>query len=217
MSESLLPPRFLFLFAAPCLFSDAKWTAAGISLGEEHRLPNFAELDGRRSFADVRVAWSEAGLAFWMKVEGKRQTPWCRDSQVDASDGLHVWLDTRDTHNIHRASRFCHRFAFLPSGGGRSREDAFAGQLLINRAREHPKPAGAAYLKIRSERRVDGYLLQAFLHASALTGFEPTEHPKLGFNYAVIDREFGEQTFTAGGEFPYQEDPSLWGTLEMVR
>ena len=29
-----------------------------------------------------------------------------------------VWIDTRNTQNIHRAGRFCHRFAFLPVGAG---------------------------------------------------------------------------------------------------
>jgi len=50
-----------------------------------------------------------------------------------------------------------------------------------------------------------------------LTGFDPQEHPRLGFNYAIIDRELGVETFSAGPPLPYDEDPSLWATLEMVR
>ena len=50
-----------------------------------------------------------------------------------------------------------------------------------------------------------------------LTGFDPEEHPRLGFTYAVIDRELGEQTFGVGRPMPYQEDPGLWATLELVR
>jgi hypothetical protein len=38
----------------------------------------------------------------------------------------------------------------------------------------------------------------------------------LGFSYAVMDRELGWQTFTVASEFPFDEDPSLWGTLELV-
>jgi hypothetical protein len=33
----------------------------------------------------------------------------------------------------------------------------------------------------------------------------------------VIDRELGWQTFNVGPEFPFQDDPSLWGTLELVK
>jgi len=32
-----------------------------------------------------------------------------------------------------------------------------------------------------------------------------------------FDREFGEQTFSSASEFPFASDPSLWGTLELVR
>jgi len=88
--------------------------------------------------------------------------------------------------------------------------------LAINRARESPKPVSSTALKVRREKRIDGYLLQAHIPAEALTGFDPTEHPKLGFMYAVIDRELGWQTLNLGPEFPITEDPSLWSTLELV-
>ena len=217
MPEPLVPPSFLFRFSAPCLYRDVKWSPQGLQLGEEHRLVSFAELDQRRGYADVRAAWCERGLAFSVRVQGKRQPPWCRETQFDDSDGLHLWIDTRDTHNIHRAGRFCHRYGFLPSGGGSRREEAVAGQLLINRAREHPKPATPSQLLVRSEKRVDGYLLETMILAGALTGYDPGEHTRLGFTYAIYDRELGEQTFGVGSEFPYQEDPSLWSTLELVR
>ena len=51
----------------------------------------------------------------------------------------------------------------------------------------------------------------------SLNGFEPADHQAIGFTYAVLDRELGWQTFTVGSEFRFQEDPSLWGTLELVR
>ena len=217
MAEPLLTPRFLFRFSTPCLRTDAAWSGAGLQLPEEYRLISFAEFDDLRTFADVRMGWSPSGIALNLRVQGKRQAPWCRETQMSDSDGLHVWIDTRDTHNIHRASRFCHRFAFLPSGGGSRREDAASGQLLINRSREHPRPAERGHLKVRAEKRVDGYLLEAFISANALTGYDPEEHARLGFTYAVLDREFGDQTFSVGAGFPYDEDPSLWATLELVK
>ena len=71
--------------------------------------------------------------------------------------------------------------------------------------------------RVRSEKRIDGYLLQAMIAAEALTGFDPAEHPRLGFNYAVMDREHGLQTWSASDDYPYDSDPSLWGTLELVQ
>ncbi|MGC3967213.1 MAG: hypothetical protein QM775_07540 [Pirellulales bacterium] len=72
-------------------------------------------------------------------------------------------------------------------------------------------------LKFRREKRPDGYLLDCLVTPQALTGWDPVENPRLGFTYAVIDREIGTQTFSCGPEFPYHEDPSLWATLELKR
>jgi len=217
MSQPLLPERFLFRFSVPCLYRRPLWTPKGAGLGEEYRLLNLAELEGGTGPADVRAAWSEEGLALTVLVAGKRQAPWCRDNRPEDSDGLQVWIDTRDVHNVHRAGRFCHRFVFLPAGGGRRLDEPVAQWLPINRAREHPKSIPSGALVVVGQKRIDGYVLDVLIGAGALTGFDPAEHPRLGFTYAVIDRELGEQTFGAGSPMPYQEDPSLWVTLELVR
>ena len=92
-----------------------------------------------------------------------------------------------------------------------------AESLPIRRAKAPCNPIHPGQLKVRNEKRVDGYVLEAFIPADVLTGFDPNEHPRLGFTYAVIDRELGEQTFGVGTPMPYQEDPSLWATLELTR
>jgi hypothetical protein len=215
--EALISPSMLFRFAAPCLRTEEKWTAAGLKLPESHRLPCFAELSGTKPFADVRLAWSEQGIGVNVTVRGKEQPPWCRDSRIDDSDGVQVFIDTRNTQNIHRASRFCHRFAFLPIGAGRKLDEPLAVLLAINRAKESPREIEAGALKMRCQRLQDGYTIEAFIPAAALTGFSPADQPAIGFSYAVIDRELGWQTFTVGPEMPFLEDPSLWGTLEFSR
>jgi hypothetical protein len=216
MTEPLLAPTFLFRFSIPCRRCGRLWPAKSTDLGTQFALPSFGELEGRPKFADLRAAWSEEGLLFTVTVSGKRQSVWCRSSRIEDSDGLHVWIDTRDTHNIHRASRFCHRFAFLPTGGGTSEDQPLARLLVINRAREDPKSVADSTLRIRAKIGSEGYALQAHIPAAALTGFDPLEHPRLGFAYAVVDRELGWQTLTMGPEFPIDEDPSLWGSLELV-
>lgn len=217
MPDSLLPKRFLFRFSVPCLYRDPLWTEQGAGLDEKYRLVSFAELEDRAAPAEVRAAWSEAGLAFSVRLEGKRQSPWCRAAKPEDSDGVQVFIDTRDVHNVHRAGRFCHRFVFLPGGGGRRLDRPVAEWLPIHRAREHPRAIPPGRLQVRSGKQIDGYLLEAFIAAEALTGFDPSEHPRLGFTYAVIDRELGEQTLSPGSPMPYQEDPSLWATLELVK
>lgn len=217
MSPQLLPARMLFRFAIPCVHRELDWGPDGLELDAACRLPSLIELEGRPAFAELRAAWSAAGLGFSLRLQGKRQPPWCRDTRIDESDGLRLWIDTRATLNVHRASRYCHQFVCLPSGGGRTLGEPVAEQLLINRAKENAKPVRPGTLKIRSERRVDGYRLAVFIPAAALTGYESLEAPRLGFTYAVYDRELGEQALTSDRSLPYGEDPSLWAVLDLVR
>jgi hypothetical protein len=217
MAEQLLPTRFLFRFAAPCLRWDGAWTAKGCELSESNRLPSLGEIEGQPGYADVRAGWNDAGLFFTVAVGGKKHPLWCRENKLEDSDGLQMWVDTRDTHNIHRASRFCHRFAFLPAGGGRQFTESVADQLLVDRARENAHPVRPGMLKIHCTTGKDGYRMAIHLPAAALTGFNPIDNPRLGFTYYLFDREYGEQTFSMGTQFPFAADPSLWGTLELMR
>jgi len=220
-SNTLLAPRFLFRFTVPVLRSDAAWKAAGVDLDESYRLLNLGELDAgtpsrEPSFADVRMAWNPAGLIFNVRVEGKSQPLWCREGRLEDSDGLQIWIDTRATLNIHRASRYCHRYAFLPAGGGRNYEEPVADQLLINRARENARPIRPRELQVASKSTKSGYKLSAFVPATALAGYDSHQHHQIGFTYAVFDRELGMQTFASGPAFPFDEDPTCWSVLDLV-
>ena len=216
-TESLIPPRFLFRFAVEVRRSDSLWSPKqGVVLDESYRLPVLAELDNERPLADVRMAWSLEGLAWWVRVEGKQQLPWCRESRLEDSDGLQVWVDTRATTTVHRASRFCHRYAFLPRGGGSSAEEPVADQLLIHRARENARPVRVRELQVLSRVSPEAYELSAYIPAVALGGYDPEGQPRLGFTYALLDRERGLQTFSAGAGFPYEEDPSCWAEAHLV-
>lgn len=217
MLPQLLTPSFLFRFAVPCRRAEKLWTPRGVVLGEEYCLPCFSELDDAPRRTEVRCGWNEQGLALSVVVSAKTQAPWCRENRIEDSDGFFVWIDTRDTHNIHRASRFCHQFVFLPAGTGHRQEEPVAEILPINRARENPKPPPRGALQAITHKQRDGYRLDCLIPAAALTGFEPAEHPRLGFHWAIIDREIGVHTFCCPPELPYREDPSVWGTLELQK
>ncbi len=221
LSNTLVAPRFLFRFAVPVLRGESIWKTGGVELDESYRLLNLAELDDdtvdrERGFADVRMAWSADGLVFNVRVDGKKQPVWCREGRLEDSDGLQVWIDTRATLNIHRASRYCHRYAFLPAGGGQRQDEPLADQLLINRARENARPIRPRELQVASRITKTGYWLAAFIPAVALAGYDPQQYRQLGFTYAVYDRELGLQTFATGPAFPYDEDPTCWATLELT-
>jgi hypothetical protein len=216
----LVPHRFLFRLAYPCRYCqdlprlDDKRLLA---LSADYRIDNFAAMDEQRNFADVCLAWNEQGLALQMEVRGKDKLPQGDAARPRGSDGVTLWLDTRDARAGHRASRTCHQFHFLATGGGPEHDEPAFVQSNINRALEDAPRAPAGSILFRVHSRPHGYLLEAFLPVVALNGYDPEQHPRLGFFYSVRDDELGEQLLTVGPEFPFWEDPSLWSVLELVK
>ena len=218
MSDSpLIAPTFLFRFCAPARSYklDSEQLPVNLKLGPEHTLPHFRELENRSGFAEMRMAWSPRGLLFRLAVRGKEQSIWCRESRPEDSDGLQVLIDTRDTKSIHRANRFQHSFYLLPQGSGRNFGDGIGVPMALPRCRELPGPAPAGSLQVRSRSTKSGYVMEALVGASALTGWDPSEHGQIGFAYLLRDRELGNQSFTIGDEFGFVGDPSLWGSLSL--
>jgi len=216
---SLIPHRFLIRVAHPCPYvkempRDADEEEHLLDLPESARLHNYAELDGQKSFADVRVAWNDFGLGIQLVVKAKEKEP--TGDTPRSADGLTLWLDTRDTRASHRASRFCHQFHFLASGGGAEKDEPHFTQSKINRALQDAPFANPSEVLFRVHRLRGGYRLEAFLPAAALTGFDPEQHNRLGLYYVVRDQELGDQFLAVGWDFPIADDPSLWDALELV-
>jgi hypothetical protein len=217
---ALIPYPFLLRIAYPCRYVPGIPHESGdelLDLPETCRIDNFAGLDERVNFSDIRLAWNELGLGFQVAVRGKDQAPQGDSTRPRASDGVTLWLDTRDARTSHRATRYCHQFHFLPAAGGPERDEPIFVQSKIHRAlQDAPASAGNA-VPFQGERTKNGYRLEAFLPAAVLNGFDPEQIPRLGFFYAVRDAELGEQVLSVGSDFPYWEDPSLWSVLELTR
>src|SRR5262249_28427022 len=115
---SLIPHHFLFRLAYPCSHVAAiprEDDDRLLELPESCRIDNFAALAGRKNFADVRLGWNELGLGVQVQVGGKEQLPQGDAARPRGSDGLTLWIDTRDARTSHRATRYCHQFHFLPT------------------------------------------------------------------------------------------------------
>ncbi len=221
MSTVEIPKSFFFQFEMSCLYLPKLGGAGGPpDLDENYRLPSFAELEKSGPKiedsppVDFRIGWNEKGLALSIAVSGKKQQPWCRLAQPEESDGVQICLDTRDVRNVHRATRFCHRFVFLPLGGGTDGREPVVFWFPIHRAKAHPNAVETERIKIRGRLLKEGYQLDVVLPEDVLTGYEPAEFPRLGFHYAVLDREIGNHYLLVGPPFPHDNDPSLWGTLD---
>jgi hypothetical protein len=138
---------------------------------------------------------------------------------------LQLWIDTRNTQSIHRATRFCHHFVFWPipehwakaAKGTSGLAKAGAQQLAIALAKDDAPMTRASLLQTASRSTKSGYELEIWIPADCLHGYDRESNPLLGFYYAVRDAELGEQFLTVGREFPFDHDPSLWSTLELEK
>jgi hypothetical protein len=204
---ALLPTPFLFRFLLPVPYRDG----LPADLDEGATLPLPATLDEPRlaEILQLRAAWNADGLAFCARVRGRTRPPQGTVVNPLAADGLQLWIDTRATQNVHRASRFCHHFCLLATGGG--------VQLPIPRAREESPRARPGDLQVTVERHKHGYDLTAWIPEKALHGFDPDASPRLGFYARLRDSELGDRYLTVGPEFPFATDPSVWSTLELSR
>jgi hypothetical protein len=215
--NELVPPRFLFRwsFVAKKQEKIPSRTGRLLDLGEEYRLPTLEGLDKRRDFASLKIAWNDRGLAISVNVSGRSRRPECVESELALSDGIRLWIDTRHTQTVHRATKFCHHFILLPAGGGPKRRDPIVRSMPVSRAREETALPDVGSVQTQSEVSSSGYWLDAWFPAEVFAGFDPATNGRIGFHYLVHDTDLGDQTLAVGGEFPYESDPSLWQTVEL--
>lgn len=217
MSNSIVaqvPKNLLFRYRISCRRYDGKFNSK-FSLDESYSLPALGDFEKQNRFADFRVGWNETGMFFDIQISNKKQSLWCRQNEVLESDGVQVWVDTRDTHNVHRATKFCHWFVWLPTGGGPRNDEPLTAMLKINRSSDDPPTINRFPIEVQAKVAKDGYRLKAFISSKSLHGWNTDDHRNLGFNFAVLDRELGWQTLAIGPELPIRENPSLWQTLSL--
>ena len=216
--NQIVPPRFLFRWSFTARKIERLPSRSGrlLDLPDDCTLPAIGELDQHSEFARVKVAWNDQGLAIGLTVSGKTRKPDCVASELLFSDGIRLWIDTRNTQTVHRATKFCHQFVLLPAGGGRKRTEPVVESLAVARAREETALPSVELVQIQAESTTTGYWIDAWFPAEVFTGFDPATSPRLGFHYRVLDTELGEQTLAVGSEFPYESDPSLWPTIELI-
>lgn len=221
MTTPLLPQAFWFRLSIPCrqVSGLPKTSVKGglLDLDASCSLPEISTLDNKPPWADVRVAWNPAGLAIQVETtQSGASAAKITDDEAEGMHGLQVWVDTRDTRNVSRATRFCHRFsARLLRGSARSPLGVEITQRPIARAVADAPICRPEILAARAERLKQGWRIEMFLPAEALQGFDPETNRRIGFAYQVSDQDREDQFLGVGREFPVGENPSLWTTLEL--
>lgn len=218
-TKPLLPQAFWFRLAASCPCIEPLPRPAGrgglLDLPGSCALPDLAALDGRPCWASIRVAWNSGGLGLTVLASGfagKQPGPVVPEKFAE----VHVWIDTRDTRNVSRATRFCHRFsATLALARDRKSLSCDIAQRPIARAVSDAPLCSPDEIEYRTTLDRAGWRLEVFLPAAVLNGFDPETNRRLGFAYHVSDHQREDQYLGIGRDFPLGENPSLWTTLEL--
>ena len=215
---ALVPPEFLFRYTLSVRRVD-RLPRRGkrlLNLPASCDLPSLRDLSDTREFGRLRLAWNDAGLAVSVTVSGKSEPPACDPDRLGQTDGLRIWIDTRNTQSVHRATRYCHQFELLASGGGADGSAPIATAHPIARANDDAPIVDSDLLPIQADGTKEGYRIEAWIPAAALNGYDPSSQSELGFFYALNDQQLGLQTLSVGPEFPFATDPSLWSTLDLA-
>ena len=217
--NSVIPATFSFRFALPLQRVDAlpRKGKQLLKLTDDCRLfwPGSDLKEGQQPLT-LSAAWNPKGIGITAEVTGKQHPAVSDIDRPDETDAVQIWINTRNTTTIHRANRLCHHFCLLPNGGGDTGLDPVVRQLPIARASEDPPIFPPDKFTIRSERHDAGYILEAWIPASCLNGFDPTESSQLAFYAMLRDSELGDHCLTVDAAFPFASDPSLWQTLDLI-
>ena len=227
LNELLGDPAWLFDFGFPIpqlTGRAAKPERLDWKLHNEHAIPDFGTLSGGKRFAAAFIAWNDAGIFFQSNVKvpkGNANGAAGSPASNAASKTMHcsLYLDTRWSPGVHRATTFCHRFDFILNRPSPSQPELRGhGELApIQRARAAPTEIHPKDISVGAFHDADGYEIRAFLRADTLTGYSPFEFSDIGFFYTINDSLVGNQIIARTLQSPFFEDPSVWCRAKLLQ
>lgn len=215
----LLPHRAFFHFELPIRYCAKPPRVDGDvhKWDEDYLVTPLMELDDAEPFADVYWAWNEDGFYLAYDVPNRTSRPQADPKQWWKKNGFRLCIDTRDARDNKRATRYCHLFYLLPTGGGAKGNQPVAGIHRMSRSKEPPPAVDVRKIKVASIVTRNGYSVEAAFPAACLSGWNPAEHPRIGIYYKVKDSQFGGQHLSSDDDLGWNVDPSTWATGVLVR
>ncbi|MCX7396396.1 MAG: hypothetical protein NT138_01820 [Planctomycetales bacterium] len=163
----------------------------------------------------LRMAWNQEGLGIELDMPGKKLPPAGRHKDLKNSDYISLFVDTRHTANVHRATEYCLSLVVLPCDEDAD-EKPSAAFVEIAQQRASRRDRDGRKCPVQVHVRPDGYRLEIWIPTSQMFGFdEAPEIGRIGFSCLIHDTELGEIPLNVGGDFPVAFDPSTWLQLEL--
>src|SRR4029077_6804481 len=120
-------------------------------------------LENSPRWAEVRLGWNNQGLGITVLSDaGSPQQ--LTERRPEGFAVAQFWIDTRDSRNVSRATRFCHRFVVrIDRGDSRGRLYAEVTQRPVARATADAPLSRCDDVPVRVELSRTGWLLELFL------------------------------------------------------
>ncbi len=180
-------------------------------------LPNPSDLDRTAPLpARLWAGWNDRGCGFVFQVRGKQHPPAGQADRLDQADRCRLWIDTRATHNVHRATQYCHALVAYPQVTDGSGSRPVVQQVTIPQAREAAPAHIERFAEARFHPEPDGYRLHLWIPAEALHGFDPDQQREIGLFWLVRDSELGLLLPAYDASVPFHRDPSVWFTVRLA-
>ncbi len=118
-----------------------------------------------------------------------------------------------------------------PVKRGVGQDSASTGSVKRGAGQEHFAGVGQGYsagvgqehlsagsiVRVAADVSQKKYSLEAHIPTDCLAGFDPDQHPRIGFYYMLEDRDHGQQYLTVGDDLNWHIDPSMWPTAVLAR
>jgi len=213
----IVPPSFLFHYqlSVPRIDDLPRKKGGRLQLPDAARVFVPATMNEGAAGFDLRLAWNPDGLGIELIVLGRNSEISGRRHDLKHSDHVLVFVDTRHTANVHRATQFCTALQILPSDEAAHDQPTVQFiDIAQQRGTHREQDANGAVIAVESVS--DGYRMELWIPAEQMPGFaEVPEIGHLGFYIVVEDTELGQLPLSIGDDFPIAHDPSLWLQLKL--
>ena len=231
----LLPPLSLLDGTAPFAPVWACWNETGLFVA--------CQVTGKRQplRCDPKLFWKSDNLRICTDMrdtrQNKRATRFCQqfyilptgggkkgDQAVAGSARIHraredAPLFTSEAYSRHAGRGEATRSAQTettpeprPSGAA----NVQSSDIQFARQAASTTPGGPDRIKVASSPSASSYNLEVHIPRTCLSGFDPVEHPRIGFYYILEDRDLGRQYLTVGDDLNWHIDPSTWATAVLT-
>lgn len=202
-------PTQFFALSCDCFFLSKKDRFPSFS---HHALPSTQHLTGEMQFAKIAMGWSEEGIA--VHIHANQPLTESHYPNIEQGDSVELFFDTRDLKNAVFNTRFCHHFFFLPS----SIDQICKGEKTRFRTEDCHPLCDPQALECQTQSKKNDYSMKVFIPSQCLYGYDPKQFDRLGFTYRINRFRGKPQHFSVVSEdFQIDQQPSLWGSLKLVK